>query len=49
MVLMTSVGRDEMGVSALRRDFNNRIDSSNDFISASMACCRYSREFLSIW
>ena len=42
---MTSVGRDEMGASALRRRFSARMDSSNDLISASMACRWYSREF----
>ena len=41
----TSVGRDEIGASALRRRFNARMDSSNVSISASMACCWYSREF----
>lgn len=34
-----------MAASALRRSFNARRDSSNDSISASMACCKRSREF----
>ena len=42
---MTSVGREEMGASALRRRFSARIDSSNDFMSASIACSWHSREF----
>jgi hypothetical protein len=44
MAVMTSVGRDEMGASALRRCLNARMDSSNDLISASMACRWYSRK-----
>ena len=40
----TSGGRDEMGESALR-NFNSPTDSSNDLTSASMACCKRSREF----
>ena len=45
MAARTSGGRDEIAASALRRSFNARRDSSNDSISASMACCKRSREF----
>ncbi|KAH9065564.1 hypothetical protein EDB87DRAFT_854947 [Lactarius vividus] len=46
MAAMTLVGRDEMmGVRALRRRFNARMDPSNDSISTSMARCWHSREF----
>ena len=41
----TSGGRDETGESALRRDFNARMDSSNDLISASIESCKRSRDF----
>ena len=37
--------RDEMVESTLRQRFNAERDSSNDFISASMACCKCSQEF----
>lgn len=39
MAVTTSGGRDEIGESALRRSLNTRMDSSNEKISASMACC----------
>ena len=45
IVMMASVGRDEMGASALRRRLSTRMDSSNDLISASIACNWCSREF----
>jgi hypothetical protein len=45
MTINTSGGSDEMGESALRRSFNDRTDSSNDLISASIACCKPSQEF----
>jgi hypothetical protein len=48
MEVMTSVGRDEIGASALRRCLSARMDSSNDLISASMAFSWYSREFADI-
>ena len=48
MRVMTSVGKDEIGASALRRYFSARMDSSNDLISASMACCWCSQEFASL-
>ena len=48
MRVVTSVGKDEIGANALRRYFNARMDSSNDLISASMACCWYSQEFASL-
>ena len=48
MRVVISVGKDEIGASVLRRYLNARIealrDSSNDLISASMACCWYSQE-----
>ena len=45
MTAMSSVGRDEIGATALRRCLSARMDSSNDLISASMACLWNSREF----
>ena len=48
MRAVTSVGKDEIGASALRRYFSARMDSSNDLISASMACCWNSQEFASL-
>ena len=48
MRVVISVGKDEIGASALRRYFSAWMDSSNDLISASMACCWYSQEFASL-
>ncbi len=45
MAAKISGGRDETGESELRRSLNVRMDSANDLISASIACCWYSREF----
>lgn len=39
-----SGGRREMGASALRRDLKARVDSSNEIISSSNACKRWSRD-----
>ena len=44
MLSMTSIGRKEIGASALRRYFNSWMDSSKDLILASMACRWCSRE-----
>ena len=44
MAINTSGGSDETGESALRRSFNARTDSSSDLISASIVCCKPSRE-----
>ena len=54
MRVVISVGKDEIGASALRLYFSAwimpRMDSgsSNVLISASMACCWYSQEFASL-
>ena len=45
MTANTSGGRDEMGENALRRLFSARMDSFNDSISTSMACCERSQVF----
>ena len=45
MAANISGGRDEMGWSVFRRSFNDRMDTSNDLISASIAACRDSLEF----
>ena len=45
MIVKTSEGRDEIGERALRRSLNARIDSSNEKISVSIACCKRSQEF----
>jgi hypothetical protein len=37
-------GRREMGASALRRDFNARVNSSDEFNSSSIAFLRRSRD-----
>ena len=45
MVAKISGGRDETGWSAFRRSLNKWMDSSNDLISASIACCCDSLEY----
>ena len=48
MRVVISVGKDEIGANVLRRHFSARMDSSNDLILASMACCWHSQEFASL-